>query len=86
MDALPMPEARYKQVVDRLAADIRDGRLLPGTRLPTHRELAAQEGLALVTATRVYAELHTMARMVTSNSPTCGRANSSTRQQDKVVF
>jgi DNA-binding transcriptional MocR family regulator len=60
MDALPMPEARYKQVVDRLAADIRDGRLLPGTRLPTHRELAAQEGLALVTATRVYAELHTM--------------------------
>lgn len=55
-----MPEARYKQVVDRLAADIRDGRLRPGTRLPTHRELAAHEGLALVTATRVYAELHTM--------------------------
>ncbi|WP_220377479.1 hypothetical protein [Paraburkholderia sp. BL6669N2] len=26
------------------------------------------------------------ARMVTSNSPTCGRANSSTRQQDKIVF
>ena len=26
------------------------------------------------------------ARTVTSNSSTCGRANSSTRQQDKVVF
>ena len=32
----------------------------PGTRLPTHRELAAREGLALVTATRVYAELAAM--------------------------
>src|SRR6478736_885487 len=49
--------ARYKDVVDALAADIRAGKIPPGTRLPTHRELAAREGLALVTATRVYAEL-----------------------------
>jgi DNA-binding transcriptional MocR family regulator len=55
-----MPIARYKQLVDRIAADIRDGRLAPGTRLPTHRQLAAAEGLALVTATRVYAELDAM--------------------------
>ena len=55
-----MPEPRYKQVVDRLAADIRAGRLRPGTRLPTHRALAIREGLALVTATRVYAELQAM--------------------------
>src|SRR6516225_6999274 len=55
-----MPEPRYKQLVDRLAADIRAGRLRPGTRLPTHRDLAAREGLALVTATRVYAELEAM--------------------------
>jgi DNA-binding transcriptional MocR family regulator len=55
-----MPEPLYKQVVDRLAADIRAGRLRPGTRLPTHRALATREGLALVTATRVYAELQTM--------------------------
>jgi DNA-binding transcriptional MocR family regulator len=34
--------------------------LLPGTRLPTHRQLAATEGLALVTASRVYAELEAM--------------------------
>ncbi|HXD07009.1 MAG TPA: PLP-dependent aminotransferase family protein, partial [Burkholderiaceae bacterium] len=51
---------RYKQLVDRLAADIRAGRLRPGTRLPTHRDLAAREGLALVTATRVYAQLQAM--------------------------
>lgn len=55
-----MAHARYKQLVDRLAAEIRTGRLPPGTRLPTHRQLAAQEGLALVTATRVYAELEAM--------------------------
>ncbi len=55
-----MPRARYKQLVDQLAADIREGRLLPGSRLPTHRQLAAREGLALVTASRVYAELEAM--------------------------
>ncbi|HJV69273.1 PLP-dependent aminotransferase family protein [Ideonella sp.] len=55
-----MAHARYKTLVDTLAAEIRQGRLAPGTRLPTHRELAAREGLALVTATRVYAELEAM--------------------------
>ncbi|WP_166220077.1 PLP-dependent aminotransferase family protein [Pseudomonas atagonensis] len=55
-----MPRARYKTLVDAYAADIRSGRLAPGTRLPTHRELAADQGLALVTASRVYAELEAM--------------------------
>jgi len=55
-----MAPPRYKQLVDTLAADIRAGRLAPGTRLPTHRQLAAQSGLALATATRVYAELQAM--------------------------
>jgi DNA-binding transcriptional MocR family regulator len=55
-----MVQARYKQLVDALAAEIRAGHLPPGTRLPTHRQLAAKEGLALVTATRVYAELEAM--------------------------
>lgn len=55
-----MPGARYKLLVDKLADDIREGRLRPGTRLPTHRELARREGIALVTATRVYAELQAM--------------------------
>lgn len=55
-----MPQARYKQLVDSLAAQIRAGRLPPGTKLPTHRQLAAKEGLALVTASRVYSELEAM--------------------------
>lgn len=55
-----MPRARYKTLVDRFAAQIAAGELAPGTRLPTHRQLAAAEGLALVTASRVYAELEAM--------------------------
>lgn len=55
-----MSRSRYKTLVDAYAADIRSGQLPPGTRLPTHRQLAAQEGLALVTASRVYAELEAM--------------------------
>lgn len=59
-----MARARYKQVVDALAAKIRAGKLSPGTRLPTHRQLAADNGFALVTATRVYAELEAMGLVV----------------------
>ncbi|MCF7555595.1 PLP-dependent aminotransferase family protein [Pseudomonas petrae] len=55
-----MPRARYKTLVDRFAAQIASGELAPGTRLPTHRQLAVVEGLALATASRVYAELEAM--------------------------
>ncbi len=36
------------------------GELRSGTQLPTHRQLAAREGVAVVTASRVYAELEAM--------------------------
>ncbi|MFO2464349.1 PLP-dependent aminotransferase family protein [Pseudomonas sp. 15FMM2] len=55
-----MPRARYKTLVDTFARDIRSGSLVPGTRLPTHRQLAATHRLALATASRVYAELEAM--------------------------
>ena len=55
-----MPRARYKSLVDTFAQAIRSGTMPPGTRLPTHRQLAAEHGLALVTASRVYAELEGM--------------------------
>ncbi|ALG15444.1 GntR family transcriptional regulator [Kibdelosporangium phytohabitans] len=51
---------RYKGVVDAFAARIRGGQWPAGTRLPTHRRLAADEGIAVVTASRVYAELEAM--------------------------
>ncbi|MFD8723766.1 PLP-dependent aminotransferase family protein [Streptomyces sp. NPDC059629] len=55
-----MAASRYKNLVDALASDIRTGRLGAGVRLPTHRGLAAREGMAVATATRVYAELEAM--------------------------
>lgn len=55
-----MPAARYKSVVDAYAADIRSGKLCAGAQLPTHRHLATKEGIAVVTASRVYAELEAM--------------------------
>ena len=55
-----MPRARYKSLVDTFAENIRSGTLAPGTRRPTHRQLAADHGLALVTASRVYTELEAM--------------------------
>lgn len=55
-----MPRARYKTLVDRFARNIRSGALAAGTRLPTHRQLATDHGLALATASRVYTELEAM--------------------------
>ncbi len=53
-------KARYKSIVDVLAERIRNGDILPGTRLPTHRTLSTQEHISLATATRVYRELEAM--------------------------
>ncbi|ENZ7809010.1 TPA: PLP-dependent aminotransferase family protein [Klebsiella pneumoniae] len=53
-------KARYKAVVDRYAQAIRSGQLPAGSRLPTHRALAAGERISLATATRVYRELEEM--------------------------
>lgn len=53
-------KARYKAVFDRYAQAIRSGQLPAGSRLPTHRTLAAGERISLATATRVYRELEEM--------------------------
>lgn len=52
-----MRAPRYKSIVDDFTARIRSGRLTPGTQLPTTRELMRKYGVALATASRVYAEL-----------------------------
>ncbi|HEY8549002.1 MAG TPA: PLP-dependent aminotransferase family protein [Vicinamibacterales bacterium] len=46
----------YERIVDALAADVVSGRLAPGVRLPTQRELADQIGTTVATVTRAYAE------------------------------
>lgn len=47
----------FDQLRSQLIEGIRDGRLPPGTRLPTVRDLAGQLGLAVNTVARAYREL-----------------------------
>lgn len=47
---------RYLAIAAALAADVEDGRLAAGTRLPTHRALAYGLGLTVGTVSRAYAE------------------------------
>ncbi len=56
--------ARHKELVDGWVQMIRAGQYLPGHRLPTHRAFAAQHGVALATATKVYADLEQMGLVV----------------------
>ncbi len=49
--------ALFDQLRTQIIDGIRDGRLPPGTRLPTVRELAGQLGLAVNTVARAYREL-----------------------------
>ena len=49
--------APFEQVRTQVAAAVADGRLEPGSRLPTVRQLAADLGLAVTTVARAYREL-----------------------------
>ncbi|MCC7385130.1 MAG: PLP-dependent aminotransferase family protein [Deltaproteobacteria bacterium] len=44
----------FRQITDAIAADLASGRLVPGARLPTHRELADRLGVARGTVARAY--------------------------------
>jgi DNA-binding transcriptional MocR family regulator len=46
----------YVALADALSRDVEEGRLAPGTRLPTHRELAQRLGVTVGTVSRAYAE------------------------------
>jgi DNA-binding transcriptional regulator YhcF (GntR family) len=51
------PVPPFEQVRAQLATQIADGLLVPGTRLPTVRQLADDLGLAVNTVARSYREL-----------------------------
>ncbi|MEW5725885.1 MAG: PLP-dependent aminotransferase family protein, partial [Thermodesulfobacteriota bacterium] len=48
------PQPIYQAIVQALAQDVRAGRLKPGDRLPTHRDLADRMGVTVGTVTRAY--------------------------------
>ncbi|MGV7030764.1 aminotransferase-like domain-containing protein [Methylobacterium symbioticum] len=52
-----MSSPDYRTVADAVAAEIAAGRLRPGDRLPPQRDFAYARGIAVSTASRVYAEL-----------------------------
>lgn len=52
-----MKKPRYIRLADMLSTAIQNGKLVPGTKLPTHRAFAEQAGVALATATSAYREL-----------------------------
>ena len=52
-----MPTSEYLKLADAIAAEIADGTLKPGDRLPPQRNFAYDRKIAVSTASRVYAEL-----------------------------
>jgi DNA-binding transcriptional MocR family regulator len=51
-----LPGPRYLAIAEALATDVRGGQLVPGDRLPTHRDLAYRLGVTVGTVSRAYAE------------------------------
>lgn len=49
--------APYQRIADEIEQRIRSGRLGPGDRVPSGRQITAEWGVAIATATRVLAEL-----------------------------
>jgi DNA-binding transcriptional MocR family regulator len=52
-----MSKSEYLKLADTIAAEIADGTLKPGDRLPPQRSFAYERKIAVSTASRVYAEL-----------------------------
>ncbi|MBN3763848.1 PLP-dependent aminotransferase family protein [Burkholderia sp. Ac-20365] len=59
-----MPRSPVAAIAETLAAGIRSGKLAPGTALPTHRQLAARHGVAIASASKVYAQLKSMGLVI----------------------
>src|SRR5262249_35129887 len=52
-----MSKSEYLKLADTIAAEIADGTLRPGDRLPPQRDFAYERKIAASTASRVYTEL-----------------------------
>jgi DNA-binding transcriptional MocR family regulator len=57
LDAVRGGEPKYKVLVQAIAADIEDGTLKEGTRLPPQREVSQHLGISVQTVTNAYKEL-----------------------------
>ncbi|NMF89491.1 PLP-dependent aminotransferase family protein [Aromatoleum petrolei] len=57
LDAVRGGESKYKILVQAIAADIENGSLAEGTRLPPQREVSQKLGISVQTVTNAYKEL-----------------------------
>lgn len=55
----------YRQIIDQVLLAISDGRMLPGTQLPTVRQLAVDLSVNLNTVSKAYRELELRGFLVT---------------------
>jgi DNA-binding transcriptional regulator YhcF (GntR family) len=53
-------EPAYRRIAERLRKAIADGRIAPGARMASERELAARHGVSLMTARRAMVDLQRM--------------------------
>jgi len=60
----PRSRVRYTDVVDAIADAIESGRLTPNQRLPTQRDLALRERIAVGTVSRAYADAERLGLIV----------------------
>jgi DNA-binding transcriptional MocR family regulator len=60
MEAAGMKMKRYEALAELLAGDIRNGKLAPGTRLPSIRQLRQQHGVSPSTVFRAYYRLENL--------------------------
>ncbi|ALS64177.1 PLP-dependent aminotransferase family protein [Pandoraea apista] len=59
-----MAASSISRLIDDLTADIRSGKLPPGSPLPTHRQLARKNGIAIASASKVYTHLKAIGLVV----------------------
>ncbi|VVG73533.1 GntR family transcriptional regulator [Pandoraea apista] len=59
-----MAASSISRLIEDLTADIRSGKLPPGSPLPTHRQLARKNGIAIASASKVYTHLKAIGLVV----------------------
>jgi len=80
------PTPPYEQLRRQIASSIATGELVPGTRLPTVRQLAGDLGVANGTVMRAYSELESAGAVVTARGGGTRVADNPERADDLTIL
>src|SRR5215213_5255525 len=75
---------KYRAIAEALRADVRSGRLKPGSRLPPQRQLAKELGVDLTTVTRAFNEARRMG-LIEANTGSGSYVRGKASEQDSVA-